>query len=77
MPTNPWQATSRTHTPAVLGRPIDDPCAWTREDLEASQIVKLFERTVAVSGASSRVENHAARLREIWRRAIPRRLEAE
>ena len=34
---NPWRPTGRSHYPAVLGQPIDDPCAWTREDLTKSK----------------------------------------
>lgn len=37
MTNNPWQPTSREHTPTTLMEPITDPSAWAREELEASQ----------------------------------------
>ncbi|MBT5050426.1 MAG: TauD/TfdA family dioxygenase [Rhodospirillaceae bacterium] len=73
MSANPWQPTSRAHKPAILGQPIEDPSAWVREDLEASQahIYHLSEGEVSdILDAVVRVESQRLELKDITREAF-------
>ena len=76
MSANPWQPTSRSHQPATLGQPIDEPSAWTREDLEASQayLYRLSELEMTdILDAVDRVEGRGLDIKDITRQdfALP------
>lgn len=73
MSANPWQPTSRSHRPAILGQPIEDPSAWRREDLEASQahMYHLSEAEISdILDAVARVEGRGLELKDITREAF-------
>ena len=69
-PPNPWKPTSRAHRPAVLGQPIDEPCAWTREDLAKSQayLYRLSDAEVGdILDAVDRAERQGKDIKDINR----------
>ena len=70
MTANPWQPTSRYHTPTTLMEPITDPPAWTREELEASQayLYRLSNSEITdVLDAVAQVEKRSPDLKGIQR----------
>ena len=67
---NLWKPTSRTHSPAVLGQSIDEPCAWTRGDLVKSQayLYCLSNAEAAdILDAVDRVEDRGMDIKDITR----------
>ncbi|MDA1325030.1 MAG: TauD/TfdA family dioxygenase [Proteobacteria bacterium] len=65
---NPWKPTSRTHKPAVLGQPLDDPAGWTRDDLAQSQayLYRLSDAEAAdIFNAVNRVEDQGLDIKDI------------
>lgn len=67
---NPWKPTGRSHNPAVLMQPIDDPAGWTREELAQSNayLYCLSDQEVAeILDAVDRVENLGLDIKDIRR----------
>jgi len=73
---NPWKPTSRTHKPAVLGQPLDDPAGWTRDGLAHGQayLYRLSDAEAAdIINAVSRVEDQGLDIKDITKQdfALP------
>jgi len=74
MPANPWKPTSRSHKPATLMQPIDDPSGWYPADLARSEeyLYRFSEAEIAdVLAAADRLADRRSDLRDVTRKDVP------